>query len=79
MSTASRAPDERCQVDVYELAPVRGRDAAHQAPCGPIHPTQAVAPVAHQAPVHRRGGDAADARGTQLALAAQLQELAFAM
>ena len=80
MSAASRDPGELLDIDVHQLAASRGLDAADHTAGRPIHPPQAVAPVAHQDPMHRRCGDpedAADARRAQLAITAQVKDLPF--
>jgi len=47
MPAASRDPGELFDIDVHQLAASRGLDAADHTAGGPIHPPQAVAPVAH--------------------------------
>ena len=77
-AAAGRDPPKLFDVDVHQLARTGGVDTSDHASGGPIEPTQAVEPQAHQDPVHRGRVHAklpGDARRPELALAAQPADL----
>src|SRR5207249_2681874 len=64
-------------VDVHQLARTSGLDAADHPPADPVHPDQAVDPVAHEHPMHGGGRhveDRGDAGGPELATTTQSQD-----